>query len=204
MRRTARDPKSANVPPGKPLAPGSDLLTNLGRVEQLRKQAEPHRQQNGDQRTRPIHSPVPILRSNPGSWVFLRHEALHGLRQPCCRFREASLLAVECSKVLFRQGAPALAPADGLFDGRGTFTAAGLPRKSGSRLPQSMFREASLLAVECSKVLYSQGASALAPADGLFDGRGTLTAAGLPRKSGSRLPQSMVSMSGSLDANSSL
>ena len=58
-----------------------------------------------------------------------------------CRFRKASLLAVERSKVMPRRGAFALALAEGAFDHEETPAAAGLPRKSGSPAragPQSM------------------------------------------------------------------
>ncbi len=105
--------------PGEPLAPGSDLLKQLGRVKPLWKQAEPHRQKNGDKRIRRIHSPVPILLSNPGSWAFWR--GLTWTAAACCRFREASLLAVECSKTMFRRGALALVPAERLVRCPGDF-----------------------------------------------------------------------------------
>ena len=117
----------AQASPGKPLAPSSDLLAHFRRVEPLRKQAESHQQKNGDKRIRPF--------SCPGSSV---ESSVTWTAAACCRFREASLLAVERSKTMFRWGAPAFAQAERLSHGRETAAAAGLPRKSGSRLPQSM------------------------------------------------------------------
>ena len=54
------------------------------------------------------------------------------------------------------------------FGGWETLTAAGLPRESGSGLPQSMFWEASLLGVEGSRVMFRDGAFALATAEGVL------------------------------------
>ena len=63
----------------------------------------------------------------------------------CCRFREASLLAVESSKTMFRQGAPALAAAEGVLCSSGDF--------GGSRAASEKRQQAAAVQVEREREL---------------------------------------------------
>ncbi|MBL9117077.1 MAG: hypothetical protein JNJ83_18880 [Verrucomicrobiaceae bacterium] len=82
----------------------------------------------------------------------------------------------------------------GAFDGQETLAAAGLPRKSGSRLPQSMFHVSGgqpagrrMFQDEVSPRRFRVGVSR-----GAFRWPGDFGGSRLPRKSGSGLPQSML------------